>query len=113
MIYPTARAIALAALGAPAALLAGLIAPDGWAIGGAVLVIAGRCDDATGCGQAVGLSCGVDIEPGGAAPGACDAGVGVDFDVAHPREIDHQAIVDDAVPGRVVAAATHGVRSFE
>ncbi|MDB5481615.1 MAG: hypothetical protein JWO83_2668 [Caulobacteraceae bacterium] len=39
MIYPTARAIALAALGAPTALLAGLIAPDGWAVGGAWLVL--------------------------------------------------------------------------
>jgi len=39
VIYPTARAIALAALGAPAALLIGLIAPDGWAVGGAWLVL--------------------------------------------------------------------------
>jgi uncharacterized protein (DUF58 family) len=39
VIYPTARAIALAALGAPAALLAGLIAPDGWTLGGAWLVL--------------------------------------------------------------------------
>jgi len=39
VIYPTARAIALAALGAPLALAAGLVAPDGWAIGGAWLVL--------------------------------------------------------------------------
>jgi uncharacterized protein (DUF58 family) len=39
VIYPTARAIALAALGAPVALVAGLAAPDGWAIGGAWLVL--------------------------------------------------------------------------
>ena len=39
MIYPTARAIALAALGAPVSLVAGLVAPDGWAIGGAWLVL--------------------------------------------------------------------------
>jgi uncharacterized protein (DUF58 family) len=39
VIYPTARAIGLAALGAPAALLIGLIAPNGWAVGGAWLVL--------------------------------------------------------------------------
>lgn len=39
MIYPTARAIALAALGAPAALVIGLVAPDGWVVGGAWLVL--------------------------------------------------------------------------
>ena len=39
MIYPTARAIALAAIGAPAALLAGLMTPDGWVVGGAWLVL--------------------------------------------------------------------------
>ncbi len=37
MIYPTARAVALAALGAPVALLVGLIAPGWWALAGAWL----------------------------------------------------------------------------
>ena len=39
MIYPTARAIALAALGAPITLLVGLIAPDGWVVGGVWVVL--------------------------------------------------------------------------
>jgi uncharacterized protein (DUF58 family) len=39
VIYPTARAIVLAAVGAPIALLGSLIAPDGWAIGGAWAVL--------------------------------------------------------------------------
>ena len=33
MIYPTARAIVLAALGAPAALLIGVLAPGLWLLG--------------------------------------------------------------------------------
>jgi uncharacterized protein (DUF58 family) len=39
VIYPTARAIVLAALGAPLALAIGLIAPDGWVAGGAWVVL--------------------------------------------------------------------------
>jgi uncharacterized protein (DUF58 family) len=39
VIYPTARAIILAALGAPLALAIGLMAPDGWVVGGAWLVL--------------------------------------------------------------------------
>jgi uncharacterized protein (DUF58 family) len=39
VIYPTARAIVLAALGAPLALAIGLIAPDGWVVGGAWLAL--------------------------------------------------------------------------
>lgn len=39
MIYPTRRAIVLTALGAPAALLIGLIAPGYWVAGGAWLVL--------------------------------------------------------------------------
>ena len=39
MIYPTARAVILAALGAPAALLVALVAPDGWALAGAWLAL--------------------------------------------------------------------------
>ncbi len=39
MIYPTARAVILAAIGAPVALLIGLIAPGYWVVGGAWLAL--------------------------------------------------------------------------
>ncbi len=39
MIYPTRRAIVLAALGAPAALFVGLIAPGGWIVAGGWLAL--------------------------------------------------------------------------
>jgi len=39
VIYPTARAIVLAALGAPVALLVGLIAPGYWVLAGAWLIL--------------------------------------------------------------------------
>src|SRR4051794_25348218 len=39
MIYPTRRAIVLTAIGAPAALLVGLIAPGYWVAGGAWLAL--------------------------------------------------------------------------
>ena len=34
-----------------------------------------------------------------------DARLGIDLDVPHPREVDHEAVVDRAVSGRVVASA--------
>jgi uncharacterized protein (DUF58 family) len=39
VIYPTARAIVMAALGAPVALALGLLAPDGWVVGGGWLAL--------------------------------------------------------------------------
>jgi hypothetical protein len=50
----------------------------------------------------------VEVEPGGAALGDGDACVRIDLDVPHPRQVDHQALVNGAVPGRVVAAAPDG-----
>ena len=65
----------------------------------------GRADHAAGRDQAVGLGRGVEVEPGGAAAGDREPRLGIDLDVPHPREVDHQPVVDRAVPGGVVAAA--------
>jgi hypothetical protein len=65
----------------------------------------GRADHAAGRDQAVGLGRRVEVEPGGAALGDSEAGVGIDLHVPHPREVDHQAVVDRAVSGRVVTPA--------
>jgi hypothetical protein len=53
----------------------------------------------------VGLRCGVEVQPGGAALGDCDLPLVIDPDVPHAREVDHQAAVDRAVAGGVVASA--------
>jgi hypothetical protein len=53
----------------------------------------------------VSLSRGVEVEPSGAALASCDPVLGIDTDVPHAREVDHQAVVDRAVAGGVVASA--------
>ena len=68
---------------------------------------AGRADDAARRDEAGGLRGRVEVEPGGAALGACDPRSGVHLDRPHRGEVDHEAAVEDAVPGRVVAAAAH------
>ena len=37
--------------------------------------------------------------------GSCDPVLGIDLDVPHAREVDHEAVVDRAVAGWVVASA--------
>ena len=37
-----------------------------------------------------------------------DAGIGVDVDTAHRREVDDEPVVDTAEPGSVVPAAAYG-----
>ena len=66
---------------------------------------AGGADYAAGRDQTVCLSRGVEVEPSGAALASCDPVLGIDTDVSHAREIDHQPVVDRAVAGRVVASA--------
>jgi len=62
-------------------------------------------DYAAGRDQAVCLSRGVEVEPSGAALASCHPVLAIDTDVPHAREIDHQAVVDRAVAGGVVASA--------
>jgi hypothetical protein len=50
----------------------------------------------------------VEVEPGRAPLGAGDLRVGVHQDPAHPREVDHQCAVGDAVSRGVVPASAHG-----
>jgi hypothetical protein len=56
----------------------------------------------------MGLSRGVEVEPGGAALGGCNLLLGIDTDVPHAREVDHQAVVDRTVAGGVVASSPDG-----
>ena len=67
-----------------------------------------RPDDPSGRDEAVGLRRRVEVEPGRAAARARDPRLGVDLDRAHLREVDHEPVVENAVPGRIVAASTHG-----
>ena len=53
----------------------------------------------------MGLSRGVEVQPGGAALGDRNLLLGIDPDVPHAREVDHQAVVDRTVAGGVVASA--------
>jgi hypothetical protein len=69
---------------------------------------AGRADDPSRGGEAEGLGRRVEVEPRHAARGACEPRIGVDRDGTHRREVDHDAVVADAVPGRVVAASAYG-----
>jgi hypothetical protein len=69
---------------------------------------AGRADDAPGRDQPVPLGRRVEVEPGGAALADGQAGVGVDIDRPHPREVNHETVVHHTVAGRVVAATAHG-----
>ena len=69
---------------------------------------AGRADDPSRGGEAERLGRRVEVEPRRAALGAREPRIGVDRDGTHRREVDHEAVVADAVPGRVVAASAHG-----
>ena len=68
---------------------------------------AGRADDPTRGGETEGLGRSVEVEPCRTALGAREPRIGVDRDGTHRREVDHEPVVDDAVPGRVVAASAH------
>ena len=53
----------------------------------------------------MGLSRGVEVQPGSAALGDSNLLLGIDPDVPHTREVDHKAVVDRTVAGGVVASA--------
>ncbi len=44
----------------------------------------------------------VEVEPGGAAGGTGDPRLRVHVDVPHRREVDHEAVVADAMPSGIV-----------
>jgi hypothetical protein len=54
----------------------------------------------------------IEISPRRAAAGASNLAGGIDDDIAHPSEIDHEPIVAHAEAGRIVTAATHGERQI-
>jgi hypothetical protein len=55
----------------------------------------------------VGLGRGVEVEPGGPSSRAGDPRIGIDHDGAHPRQVDHEPVLDRAMPGGVVSATSH------
>ena len=65
----------------------------------------GRADHAARRDQPMGLSRSVEIGPGGAAAGDREPRLRIDLDRPHPGEVDHQPVVDRAMPGGVVPAA--------
>ena len=65
-------------------------------------------DHATRRHEAERLHRRVEVEPGRPAFGAGDPRFAVHLDAAHPREVDHEPAVEDAVPCGVVPAAAHG-----
>src|SRR6202012_4999093 len=65
----------------------------------------GRRDQASGGGEAVRLRLVVDFGPYRAAADICPPGGGVDADVVHRAEIDHDPPVDGREAGDAVAAA--------
>ncbi len=67
----------------------------------------GRADDAAGSDQAELLCRRVEVEPRRAALRASSPRLRIDGDAAHAGEIDHQAVVADAVSGGVVATPAH------
>jgi hypothetical protein len=71
---------------------------------------AGGGDDAARRREAVLAGGLVDLGPRAAAADADGAGRGIDLDVLHRRQVDHDAIVDGPQPSAVVAAAPDGQR---
>ena len=61
-----------------------------------------------GGGEPVGLRGAVDVGPGGPAADARDPPLGVDVDVAHAAQVEHEAVVAERAPGDRVAAGPHG-----
>src|SRR5690606_12350809 len=68
---------------------------------------AGGGDAAAGGGEAVGLGGAVQPAHRGPAADAHRLGRGVDGDVVHQPQVDHQAAVVEGLPGDAVAAAAH------
>jgi hypothetical protein len=68
---------------------------------------AGRPDDAAGRGHAHLVGGAIDLAPGAAAAHPHGLVVSVDVDLAHRREVDHDAVVAAAEAAAVVAAPTH------
>ena len=66
---------------------------------------AGRADDAARVREPVLVGGPVDLAPRAAAADADGAGAGIDVDPADRGEVQHDAVVDRAEPGAVVAAA--------
>jgi len=73
---------------------------------------AGGGDEAAGGGEAEGVGGVVDVTPACSAFDANRARLRIHPDAAHPREVDHQAVVDGAPPGAAVAAAAHRHREL-
>ena len=65
----------------------------------------GGADDPPGRHEAGRLRCPVEVEPGRPSFGPGDPPVGVHLDATHSRQIDHESVIDHAVPRRVVPAA--------
>src|SRR5439155_19591173 len=66
-----------------------------------------RAHDAAWWDQPDRLRRRIEVEPGRAAGGPCDASLAVDVDGAHQGQVDHEAVVDGAMPRRIVAAPAH------
>ena len=48
-----------------------------------------------------------EVEPGRPALGSGETPVRIDRNAAHPREVDHEPVVDRAMPGGIVASTAH------
>ena len=72
----------------------------------------GGADNASRRHQTENLRLFVEVEPGRAALGAGYPGRAVHLDASHPREVDDQATVEDAVPCRIVTRSAHSDLQF-
>ena len=50
---------------------------------------------------------GIEVQPLAAALGPGDSTLGIDLDVPHVPEVDHQRAIGDGVAGHAVATAAH------
>src|SRR5678809_265128 len=73
---------------------------------------AGGGDEAAGRRQPEGMGRVVDVAPLRATLDAHRAPLGIDPDTTHPRQIDHQSVVDGAQPRSAVPTATYGHREL-
>ena len=69
---------------------------------------AGRADHASGRHEPERLRRQVEVEPRRSSGRARDSRVGVDLDRTHRRQVDHEPVIADAVPRRVVSTSAHG-----
>ena len=91
MIYPTLRAVVIAALGAPAAMVVGIVAPQAWLIAPAwlaLLTLLLLADAAYAAWQAGGLEVELDAPPQIAAGVAANARLKVAFARRAPKVVE-------------------------